>query len=482
MSWIERWNEAALRRALDGGELNERDTQGCTPLWHAAYFGRADWVKRLLDAGADPRAHAPRVHKAVITTWDRLAADVDRVSPGPGSLLHVAAAHVDGPEVAELLLARGFKPDQRDHNGCTPLHVAAFSGSQGVAQVLLQHGADPNAMDRAGFVPLDNAGRRVEMVRLLLACGADPEGGDKVPGARPEWSPLTQAAICGWVEHIGMLMGAGVDLARSPEALPWAAKEGRTACVARLLRASADVDATINWRGEDRPALEAAAMYGKVDALRKLLPRCPHQLNRALRAVITLTADDTPDPPNDRKAARLESMSLLLEAGADPAAGLLAAAGVADEAYVRCLLEAGADPAVATEGAEGPQHVAARMGHHRVFKLLLAAGADPRVADELGRTPYQLAEHAYKQEDLHDARLILTALRRAGAAPKPPEATPQEKPTGPTAGSKVRHKKFGPGTVDTVDGEGETAKLTITFDDSAEGQKVLLARFVTLAS
>ena len=480
MNWVVRWNEAALGRALEGGQINTRDGQGATPLWHAAYFGRADWVARLLGAGADPRGHAAKIPKAVITTWEKLPADADRATPGPGSLLHVAAANVDGPEVAELLIAKGVAPDQRDHNGCTPLHVAAFSGTLEVARVLLRHGADPDAMDCAGFAPLDHAGRRVALVRALLEAGANPEGGSKVPMARPGWPPLTHAALWGWLEQINLLLGAGAALHRNAQALGLAAKEGRAACVARLVEAGADVDATIHWRSEDRPALEAAAMYAKVGALRELLPVCAHQRDRALRAVVALTVDDTPDPPNNRKAARLEAMALLLEAGADPSAGLMAAAATADEAYVRLLLKAGGDPGVAMEQGEGPHHVAASLGHHRVFKLLLAAGADALAPTPRGETPYQLAQRAYRDEGRHDARMILSALREAGAAP-PEEHPPADEPAGMAVGGRIRHKKFGPGTVTAMEGEGEAAKLTITFDDPAAGQKILLARFVALA-
>ena len=76
--------------------------------------------------------------------------------------------------------------------------------------------------------------------------------------------------------------------------------------------------------------------------------------------------------------------------------------------------------------------------------------------------------------------MILSALREAGAAP-PEEHPPADEPAGMAVGGRIRHKKFGPGTVTAMEGEGEAAKLTITFDDPAAGQKILLARFVALA-
>ncbi|HMB37502.1 MAG TPA: hypothetical protein VKO85_00350, partial [Wenzhouxiangellaceae bacterium] len=45
-------------------------------------------------------------------------------------------------------------------------------------------------------------------------------------------------------------------------------------------------------------------------------------------------------------------------------------------------------------------------------------------------------------------------------------------------GSRVRHAKFGAGTVLTVEGQGENARIQINFDDA--GQKWLVAGYATL--
>lgn len=124
---------------------------------------------------------------------------------------------------------------------------------------------------------------------------------------------------------------------------------------------------------------------------------------------------------------------------------------------------------------------AAYFGRADWVEKLLAAGADAHAPTAGGQTPYQLADHAYRQENRHDARMVLSALREAGAVPPPDPAEQPEEPAGLTEGGMVSHKKFGPGTITAVDGQGEGAKLTINFDDPAVGQKVLLARFVTPA-
>jgi len=97
-----------------------RSADGFTPLHLAAYFGRADAARRLLDAGADP----------------------DAVAENPTELrpLHGAAA-ARSTAVARLLLESGADPNARQLGGWTPLHAAARHGDRELAQALLVGGA-----------------------------------------------------------------------------------------------------------------------------------------------------------------------------------------------------------------------------------------------------------------------------------------------------------------------------------------------------
>jgi DNA helicase-2/ATP-dependent DNA helicase PcrA len=67
-----------------------------------------------------------------------------------------------------------------------------------------------------------------------------------------------------------------------------------------------------------------------------------------------------------------------------------------------------------------------------------------------------------------------------GAAPKPPQAAkpmagapPKKKPFG--SGSTVTHPKYGRGTVLRIEGQGDDAKLTVSFP--GHGLKKLVAKF-----
>jgi ankyrin repeat protein len=108
-----------------------------------------------------------------------------------------------------VYLAHGSNEDRR-----TPLEKAAQAGDPSDVKQLLTAGADPN--DRAGLFgsPLDAAASRqdnVEVIRLLLAAGANPNG-RPAEGDRCWSSPLFQAASLGDVKNTRALLEAGASV------------------------------------------------------------------------------------------------------------------------------------------------------------------------------------------------------------------------------------------------------------------------------
>ena len=95
LCWLHKKCHAKMVKLLldYGADLNQHDEEGCTPLSRAAYHGRADMMKRLLDAGAEP-------------------------------------------EKTEKCFGKD--------SGDTPLHTAAGWGNKATIQILLERGAKPN--------------------------------------------------------------------------------------------------------------------------------------------------------------------------------------------------------------------------------------------------------------------------------------------------------------------------------------------------
>ena len=129
--------EAVERWLDDSPELiHAYADDGFTPLHLAAFFGRTDVTRLLLDRGANI---------AAITHND--------LEDTP---LHAAAAgrHL---EVCALLLARGAPVDAQQAGGFTALHAAAQRGDAALAELLVANGADLSIETDEGATAADIA-------------------------------------------------------------------------------------------------------------------------------------------------------------------------------------------------------------------------------------------------------------------------------------------------------------------------------------
>lgn len=91
--------------------------------------------------------------------------------------LHVAAFRGDAAQVRRLL-EQGFAPDVADHQGFTPLHLAAQEWREEAARALLDAGALVDPKNKVGNIPLFvavfNSRGRGDLISLLRERGADP--------------------------------------------------------------------------------------------------------------------------------------------------------------------------------------------------------------------------------------------------------------------------------------------------------------------
>lgn len=127
--------------------VHERSHDGWTPLHLAAFFGRLELVKMLLDSGAPMLA----------------------VSNNNESNLPInAAAAGRRNDVVRLLVERGCPPDARaSDQGYTALHLAANNGNVDLVEFLLRSGADRNLRTGAGQTAHDLAIKQGHAIQML---------------------------------------------------------------------------------------------------------------------------------------------------------------------------------------------------------------------------------------------------------------------------------------------------------------------------
>ncbi len=329
----------------------------------------------------------------------------------------VAAAKAADVEAVQRLLEQGADVDERQPDGATALHWAAFRDDQRIAAMLIGAGAGVNAANELGATPLWIAAENgsAPMVERLLAAGADanvtlPEGE----------TPLMTASRSGSAGGVRALIDAGADVnaaerSRGQTALMWAVAQGHDDVAGILVRHGADIDA----RSKSRPRLMHADNTNA---------------SQYDQGVMWIRGGFTPLLFAARHG-RVAAADALLDGGADVnnptptgATPLALAAHSGQDEFAAHLLGRGADPN-AMEAGYTALHAAVLRGDRTLVRTLLAHGADPNLRLRSGTplrrasqdwafnpslvsaTPYWLASW------FHDAD-IMRDLVEAGADPR----------------------------------------------------------------
>jgi ankyrin repeat protein len=179
---------------------------------------------------------------------------------------------------------------RRDHEGATPLHLAAEAGHTRAVEVLVEEGkADIFAQDSFGFTSLDRAikSSEVESAQLLLRKSCQELGSQLHKKGHAGYTLLHQAAILGYVEGIELLLqaSAGADIPEEWGNTPLnlAARHGHLDTVKLLGKAT-----PVDFKCPEGGPLHVAAKYGRNDIVDVLLEES--NINPRSRDCIGFTA------------------------------------------------------------------------------------------------------------------------------------------------------------------------------------------------
>jgi len=183
----------AKQMLVMGMDINGQDKGGNTPLFMACMNGDPEFVKFLLDQGADPNIKNKQESTAIIAAanesdfFEELVplliekgADV-RVKAKDGTTvlwpLITTLGRADEQEILDtvkLVLEKGAEVDSTIEGGRTPLMFAAMMGNQSMVKLLVENGANVNAKSKEGEAPLNLAEKEghQEVVKFLKASGA----------------------------------------------------------------------------------------------------------------------------------------------------------------------------------------------------------------------------------------------------------------------------------------------------------------------
>ncbi|KAK2756739.1 hypothetical protein FQN54_005185 [Arachnomyces sp. PD_36] len=289
--------DGVLWMLLTLGSSNERvnnlkENYGWVALQMAGIAGDIGFVRKLMDAGADPEKvpgfngmalqdalEAREIYPLgllIVEKWgNEITANLPEQMPLP------RAASSGCIELVEDLLDIGADPHSEDPtNGCTPLTSAAKDGHREVVNLLLEAGAVTRA-DGAGWTPLLWAAKNGHngVVELLLR---HSEVNADFKDAQHRRTPLSYAAEGGHITVVEQLLKMKVELntkdhmGRTP--LSWAASRGHRNVVQLLLRRrSIDINSTDLEFG--KTALSWAASMGHKDVVQLLVAHDPSSAN-----------------------------------------------------------------------------------------------------------------------------------------------------------------------------------------------------------
>jgi ankyrin repeat protein len=379
-----------------GVDIHARNKNYVTALSFAAWNGRFEIARLLLENGANPK-----------------------VETDDGStLLHFVSqakhnSQEEGVGIARLLLERGANVNARKKNKNTPLHAAAFKGRLEIVRLLLDHGANANAENHESSETAlhvvsrgeyDSQEDGVGISRLLLERGVDINAQNTHCD-----TALSLAVLNGRLEIARLLLenGANPKVETNDGSTPLhfvsQAKHNSQEEGVGIARLLLERGANVNARKKNKNTpLHAAAFKGRLEIVRLLLDHGANanaENHESSETALHVVSRGEYDSQEDGVGIS----RLLLERGVDinaqnthcdTALSLAALNGRLE--IVRLLLEHSANPNVENEWGSTPLHLVSQIKHKTqergvgIARLLLERGADVNARTKNKFTPLHL--------------------------------------------------------------------------------------------
>jgi ankyrin repeat protein len=371
-----------LKALINCGEpLDETNPFGWTALIAAAARNNPEYVRMLLDAGAQSDVKDQDGHDAFYYAADRNFDSVMNIlDPGHtldlGQELIEKTTEIDAPEPVtydenpinnlfdaievgnatsvSMMIGQGADVNETYDDGQTGLHIAAQNGDVETCALLMAAKADASILDDEDFTPLMRAVEieDEDVVRTLLDGGANPDDLDN-----EGFCALMAACEIGSQEIASLLLNAGANVnLKKPT--------GHTALRAAVGNEYDSLGAFLIQKGADWKTKRNSDDFSIAELA--LTKGCDETINAAIKQGFD------PDPFVATVIAKLAGKA---EQGEQHLI-MIELAGTGKLTLLRYLAEAGAELDIKTPAGWTPMLTAARYGHKEIVKTLIRAGAD----------------------------------------------------------------------------------------------------------
>lgn len=385
---------ATLKLLLEfGADPDAKKSDGNTALHCACQRGLEPITKLLLEYGADPNISAPHWtplpwalddnKEKIVCLLLQYGADSDFIMNNGDTSLVYACNRNTLPSIVQEMLEYGANPNAKDKNGNTPLQVACQGNRPEIVKILLAHGADPNLLGRElpidsvirfpgclellirasvnlkaskGLMELATYHNQIDVVRMLLDAGLDPN-----EKRMDTYTPLGTAIRDKHPEIIPLLLSRGADPYLKGQDFPLAMAVRYPEILKQLVMQGVD---PTRYKG----LMELAVYHNSIEAVEFLLdagvnPNDKH--HDTYTPITTAIRDNHP-----------ETLALLLSRGADPnlkGQEVPLAMAVRRPHILRQLVEGGAE----ISKYKGLVELAVYHNSVESVNFLLDAGVDP---------------------------------------------------------------------------------------------------------